>query len=120
MNTFRDSSPRDGIDRHVDRALQREPDAGPPADFARSVAARVAGAAATDARVERWLLRGLALAFACSALVVAALYGREWLAGFALLLSAAGATAMNWLLALLACVALSWSFERLRVSALRH
>lgn len=112
--------PHDSIDRHIDRALRREPDAGPPAGFARSVAARVARASVADARLERWLLRGLALVFAGSALVVAALYGREWFAGFALLPAAAGATAANWLLVLVACVALSWSFERLRVAALRH
>lgn len=109
------------IDHHIDRALHREPDAGPPADFARSVVARVAQASATDARLERWLLRGLALVFACSALAVVALYGREWIAGFALLLpAAAGATALNWLLALLACVALSWSFEQLRPASRRR
>jgi hypothetical protein len=109
------------IDHHIERALRREPDAGPPADFARSVAARVARASATDARLERWLLRGLALVFACSALAVVALYGREWIAGFALLLpAAAGTTALNWLLALLACVALSWSFEQLRPASHRR
>lgn len=110
----------DSIDHHIDRALRREPDAGPPADFARSVVAWVAQASTTDARLERWLLGGLALVFACSALAVVALYGREWIAGFALLLPAAGATALNWVLALLACVALSWSFERLRMASLRH
>lgn len=111
-----DSNAPNSIDHHIDRALRREPDAGPPADFARSVAARVAQASAQasalDARVERWLLRGLALVFACSALAVVALYGREWIAGFVLLPAGASATALNWMLALLACVALSWSFER--------
>lgn len=111
---------RHDIDSLVDRALRREPDAGPPADFARSVAARVAHAPAMDARVERWLLRGLALAFACAALAVVALYGREWLAGFALLPLFAGATALNWAAALLACVGLSWSFEHLRTASHRH
>jgi hypothetical protein len=115
------------IERHIDQALRREPDAGPPADFARSVAARVAQASgqasAWEPRMERWLLRGLALVFACATLAVVALYGREWTAGFALLLPAtasASATALNWMLALLACVALSWSFERLRLASHRR
>lgn len=113
--------PPDNIDRCIDRALRREPDAGPPPDFARSVAARVDLASASDARMERWLLRGLAAVFACSALAVVALYGREWIAGFALLLPAgASATVMNWMLALLACIALSWSFERVRMASHRR
>lgn len=121
MNIAPNNRASNSIDQHIDMALRREPDAGPPADFARSVAARVARAAALDARVERWLLRGLALVFACSALAVVALHGREWIAGFVLLLPAgASATALNWMLALLACVALSWSFERLRVAARRR
>lgn len=104
------------IDRHIDRALRREPDAGPPADFARSVAVRAEQASTADARLERWLLRGLGVAFACAALAACAVYGREWLAGFALLSPAvAGATALNWVLSGLGCIALSWSFDRLRL-----
>jgi hypothetical protein len=125
MSINPNNSAPNSIDHHIDRALRREPDAGPPPDFARGVVARVAQASAQasalDARVERWLLRGLAIAFACSALAVVALYGREWITGFVLLLPAgASATALNWMLALLACVALSWSFERLRVVSRRR
>jgi hypothetical protein len=125
MNIPSNSIPPNRIDRHIDQALRREPDAGPPADFARSVAARVAQASGQasvwEPRMERWLLRGLALVFAGATLAVVALYGREWITGFALLLpAAASATALNWMLALLACVALSWSFERLRLASHRR
>lgn len=103
------------IDQQIIRALRQEPDAGPPADFARSVAARVAPAPAPEAGLERWLLRGLVAVFALSALVVAGMQGREWLAGFmALPLAAAGPSALNWAAALLACVGVSWSLERVR------
>jgi hypothetical protein len=111
----------DIVDRHIDQALRREADAGPPADFARRVAVRAERGRAADAPIERWLLRALATVFALSALVVVALYGREWLVGFTLLLpAAAGATTLNWIAALMACVGLSWSFERLRTAPRRN
>ena len=52
-----DIDPHD-IDVHIDRALRREADAGPPADFARSVAA-LARDRTAEPEVERWLLRAL-------------------------------------------------------------
>jgi len=116
--------------REVARALRRAP-GEPPTDFAASVAAlaaaeaapvhaqpavalgRTASAHAADGVLERRLLRALAVAFAASGAVVAAIYGREWLGGFAAMASAlGGSTALNWVLAVAACVALSWAFAQ--------
>ena len=102
------------IDQHILRALRQEPDAGPPADFARRVAAAAAAPAQPPATsVEQWLLRGLVAVFVLSALVVGAMHGREWLAGLPVVPHAAMST-WNWAAALLACVALSWALDRVR------
>ena len=102
--------------RQVARALRRPLPDALPADFARSVALRVAAAhAAPDMRLEQLLLRALSLLLAVSAIAAMALYGGEWLRAFAAVLpSLAVGTALNWALALAACLGLSWSFERLR------
>ena len=102
--------------RQVARALRRPLSDAPPADFARSVALRMATAhAAPDMRLEQQLLRALSLLLAVSAIAAMALYGSEWLRAFAAVLpSLAVGTALNWALALAACLGLSWSFERLR------
>lgn len=115
-------------DRVVARALRQAPDAGPPADFARNVALAVEQAPAPETRLEQWLLRGLAVMFAGAALAVVALYGRawfngewfdgQWLKGMGGWLATASAgTTANWLLALFACVVLSWSLDRVRIAA---
>jgi len=101
------------IDQHILRALRQEPDAGPPADFARRVAAAAGSAPRPVASVEQWLLRGLVAVFVLSALVVGAMHGRDWLAGLPAL-PGAGMSTWNWAAALLACIALSWSLDRLR------
>src|SRR3546814_6926482 len=85
------------IDRHVDLALRREPDAGPPADFARNVA-ELARVRAADPAVERWLVRVLMVVLVLAGLVVAAIYGHDWMAAFGALPVLGGATAMNWAL----------------------
>lgn len=100
--------------RQVARVL-RQPSAGaPPADFARAVAAAVAAAPASpDTRLELLLLRALSGLLGVSAIVAAVLYGGQWLPAFAALLPAtATGTAFNWVLALCACLGLSWSFGR--------
>ena len=122
------------IDQHILRALRQEPDAGPPADFARRVAAAAAQihgariimlathrrihAAAAENRMlsyeECAELRGLVAVFVLSALVVGAMQGREWLAGLPAVPHAA-ISSWNWAAALLACVALSWALDRVRV-----
>ncbi|MEO5565446.1 MAG: hypothetical protein ABIR05_02120 [Luteimonas sp.] len=121
------------LDQHraVARALRQAPESGPPADFARSVALCVEQASAPgsqrvearlpDPRVELWLLRGLALVFAGATLGAVARYGREWFEGVAPLLVVANAgTTANWLLALLACVGVSWSLDWMRVIGTRR
>ena len=109
---------RPGVERHVHLALRREPDAGPPAGFAQSVAA-LARESAADPAVERWLMRALVAAFALAGIVVAAIYGRQWLPAFGSL-PLLDATTVNWAVAMLACVALSWSLDRLRTAQRRR
>jgi hypothetical protein len=105
--------------RQVARALRRPLPDALPTDFARSVAMRVAHAG-PDMRLEQQLLRVLSLLLAVSAIAALVLYGGQWPRAFAAALpSLAVGTAMNWALALAACLGLSWSFERLR-SGLQH
>ena len=111
-----DIDPHD-IDVHIDRALRREADAGPPADFARSVAA-LARDRTAEPEVERWLLRALVMVLAIAGIAVAVMQGRQWLPAFESLPMLGGATATNWAIAMLACVALSWTLDRLRLA--RH
>jgi hypothetical protein len=113
--------------RQVARALRRPLPDALPADFARSVAQRVATAhAAPDMRLEQQLLRVLSLLLAVSAIAAMALYGGQWLRAFAALSSslpigsASAGLAFNWTLALAACLGLSWSFERLRRGLQHH
>ena len=108
--------------RRVAQALRRSP-GEPPADFAASVAA-LAGAEASahahatpEGRVERWLLRALAIVLVVASVAALARFGGDWLvvvqAGFdALVPLLGGATALNWALAAGACVGLSWAFTQ--------
>jgi hypothetical protein len=107
--------------RQVARALRQPADSAPPPDFARTVAARVAAAhAPPDMRLELALLRALSGLLGMSAIVAAALYGGQWLHAFAALLPPiVTGTALNWALALGACLALSWGFGRLPRGARR-
>lgn len=106
------------IDRHVDLALRREPDAGPPADFARGVA-MLAGDRAADPAIERWLVRALVAVFVVAALVVTAIYGREWIPAFGSLSLSVDASTLNWVAATLACVGLTWAMGRAGPQAFR-
>ena len=99
------------IERHIDLALRREPDAGPPADFARNVA-MLARERAADPAIERWLVRALVAVFALAASVVTVIYGREWLPAFGSLPLSVDASRLNWVAAMLACVALTWVLGR--------
>ena len=102
--------------RVVARALRQPPDAGPPADFARSVAMRAVQAAVpAEPWLEVWLLRGLGLALGGAALFVSVKFGQSWFDSVAPLLDTTRhATTLNWMLALLACVGVSWSLDRAR------
>lgn len=88
------------------------PDALPPG-FAAQVAARVGGAP-LDARFEGSLVRALVTLLGLSGAVTAAVYGRQWLPAILDPLRLDTASAVNWALALGACVAMTWVVEPLR------
>jgi hypothetical protein len=110
--------------RRIVRALREPLPDALPADFATDVARSAAqGVAAQSAAlpargegaVERWLVRGLVVAFAVSALYTVANDGGAWLRASLSLLPNADASALrNWGLALGACVAITWAFGRWR------
>lgn len=108
-----DADPRLGSYRAIARALRQPLAHGLPADFARQLAARL-GRAPLDTRVEQGLLRALVALFGLSGAVVAALYGQAWWPAILAVLPASSPNAMHWLLAVGACVAMSWAFEPLR------
>ena len=96
--------------RRVARALRRPLPHALPDDFAARVAARArrqAAHAPPDLRIEQRLVRVLVAVLALSAAVAVAWYGQQWLQAITVLLPGA---ALNWTLALTACVGLSWSF----------
>jgi hypothetical protein len=99
--------------RRVARALRQPLPHAPPEDFAANVAALARLQAmhkAPDLRIEQRLVRGLIAVLALSAAVVVAWYGAQWWQAITVLLPGA---ALNWTLALMACVAVSWSFDLL-------
>ena len=91
-----------------------------PADFAARMAQVVQAPAAPvdvplgEARFESGLMRGLIGVFALAGAVVAAMYGAQWLPPILGLLRLDSASAVNWALALAACVGTSWALDRLR------
>ena len=103
--------------RHVVRALREPLPEALPADFAKSVAAQAARMPARgDSLLERWLVRGLIVTFAVSALYFVANDGGAWLRASLSLLPNADASALrSWGLALGACVAMTWAFGRLHI-----
>lgn len=120
----------DAAYREVARALRHSP-GEPPADFAASVAALAAAAPvpSTDASsvaalgrassagredlLEHWLLRAFAMVLGGAFVYALARYGALWREGFeAIAPVLGGSTALNWLVAAGACVALSWAFAQ--------
>ena len=100
--------------RLVARALRQPLPHALPHDFAVRLAARAllqAAHAPPDLRIEQRLVRALIAVLALSAAVAVAWYGQQWLQAITVLLPGA---ALNWTLALMACVGLSWSFDLLR------
>lgn len=88
-----------------------------PADFAFRVAAMAANsrpAQEVESPLERILLFGLACVFGISALVAVMLYGSSWLGNSLGMLAQVGTSDLTWVLALAACLAVSWSGELLR------
>lgn len=119
----------DAAYREVARALRRSP-GEPPADFAASVAASVAALAkpapasavsaadpspstAAEGLFERAVLRAGAAVLGLALVYAIARYGDAWRDGFgALVALLGGSTALNWVMAAGACMALSWAFTQ--------
>ena len=96
--------------RRVARVLRQPMPQALPDDFAARVAARArprAAHAPLDLRIEQRLVRVLVAVLALSSAVAVAWYGQQWVQAITMLLPGA---ALNWTLALTACVGLSWSF----------
>lgn len=106
--------------RVIARALRQPLPEALPADFARTLAAQVQNAP-LDTRVEQGLMRALVTLMAVSGVVVAGLYGQSWWPAIAELLPLSSGVAVNWAMALAACVGASWLVEQVRnTSASRH
>ena len=104
--------------RVVSRALREAMPPALPANFAEMLAARV-GRAPLDTRVEGTLANLLTGLLVLSGLVVAALYGAEWLRASLALVPAMSTEAVQWILVGGAGVALSWTLSALARSGLR-
>ena len=107
--------------RRMSQALRMPMADALPDDFAAHVA-RLAQAGvvvdapldAPDAVFERKLTNLFVGLFAIAAVVVAAIYGSQWLPPILDLLHLDSAVAVNWALALAACVGTTWATEQLR------
>jgi hypothetical protein len=111
-----DGDPRVQRYRALARLLRRPLADALPDDFARRLAQRVAADADThadpDLRFERGMTAALIAAFVLAGVVVVAAYGRQWLPSIVTVWPAADAGASRCLLALGACVGVSWLLER--------
>jgi hypothetical protein len=107
--------------RKLSHALRTPMTDALPDDFAANVA-RLAQAGvvvdapldAPDATLERKLTNLFVGLFAIAAVVVAAMYGSQWLPPILGLLHLDSSVAVNWALALAACVGATWATEHLR------
>ncbi len=95
--------------RKIARALAEPPAATLPTDFASRMARRVSQHAEIDARFEQRLVSMLVICFALSGVVVAWIYGGDWLQASAPFAPLTSDAAGKWLLAVLACVGMSWA-----------
>ncbi|HTL14562.1 MAG TPA: hypothetical protein VL251_05640 [Thermomonas sp.] len=102
----------DPLDLRVARALRRPPAVALPPGFAAQVAAR-ARAQAAGPDVEARLLRALVAAFALSAAVVVAWFGRGWVAGLVQVLPG-GREALGWCALAALCLLGNWALGALR------
>lgn len=98
--------------RLLARALREPLPDALPADFARQMEARVAGAptrrTVSGGSFEATLALALAIVLAIAAAAVVTIYGSTWLPPFAALLPGAHAPATRWMLALAGCLGASW------------
>jgi hypothetical protein len=101
--------------RTVARALRTPLAIDLPSDFAAQVSARAAARHAAEGRLEQVLTHALLGALALAAVVVSMQYGGSWLRdGLALLPARHWDLGVQWGLAVIACLGLSWSMEHLR------
>jgi hypothetical protein len=98
--------------RLLARALREPLPDALPADFAQHLARRVAAiparGVASGTSFEGALMLTLAIALAIAAAAVMAIYGSAWLPSFITILPTPHAPATHWLLALGACLGVSW------------
>ena len=101
--------------RRVARALRTPLPPDLPADFATQVAARVVAHHAAESRLEQILTHVLLGTLALAGVVVSLQYGGSWLHdSLALLPPRQLGLGLQWGLAIVACLGLSWSMEQLR------
>ena len=105
--------------RVIARALRQPLPHGLPANFAEMMAAHVRHAP-LDTGFEQGLMRVLTVLLGVSAAAAAAVYGSTWWPAIAEVLPLSSAVAINWALALGACVGASWLFDALRKQAAMH
>lgn len=112
-NARRGDPDADPADLRIARALRRAPSVDLPDDFASQVAALARTQAMASAVLEQRLLRGLVLAFALSAAVVVAWFGRGWVAELGAVLPG-GRDAVAWSGIAALCLLGNWGFGLLR------
>ncbi len=110
--------------RKVADALRAPLPDGLPADFASQVARRAEAFArapepalvqsARSGMLERSLLRGAVAVFGVGSAVVVGIWGPAWIAPTASFLQLDSAAAVNWALALGACIGVTWMTDYLR------
>ncbi|MEO6799093.1 MAG: hypothetical protein ABI178_04080 [Rhodanobacter sp.] len=96
--------------RLLTRVLREPQPDGLPTDFAQQLANEVASASANvvDTRFERVLTTSLGAALLLAAIVVSVLYGSNWLSAIGASVPIPPPGASRWLLALSACIGMSW------------
>ena len=112
----------DPAELRIARALRRAPPVDLPVDFAAQVAAlartQASLAASDQSLLEQRLLRGLVIAFALSAAVVVAWFGRGWVAELAAVLPGGG-DAVAWSGVAALCLLGNWAVGLLRGQHMR-
>jgi len=107
--------------RRVSRALRAPLPVDLPFDFAAQVSARVAARHAAEGRLEQVLTHALLGALALASVVVSLQYGGSWLRdSLALLPAGRWDLGLQWGLAVIACLGLSWSMEQVRRRTTHH
>lgn len=103
----------DAGDLRIARALREVPAVALPPDFANRVATMARAQAEASTLLEQRLLRGLGIAFALSAAVVVAWYGRGWAAALTATLPGGG-EALGWCVVAGLCLLANWGMAALR------